>query len=79
MERDEANRDKQLKRGGLVIVATGWAAVAALAPEADSRLDYLLIAAIVAATSAGGWAMNRFIARHGDEIGEARFDTRNDR
>jgi hypothetical protein len=34
-------------------------------------------AAVIVTTIAGAVALSRFIARHGDEIGEARFDTRN--
>ncbi|MFC3711504.1 hypothetical protein ACFOMD_02910 [Sphingoaurantiacus capsulatus] len=79
MDKEATKKKSELSRGGLVIVATGWAAFAALAQHAETNFDYALMAAIVAATAAGGWAMNRLVARHGDEIGEARFDTRNDR
>jgi hypothetical protein len=32
---------------------------------------------LVALLLLGAWLLARFVRRHGDEIGEARFDTRN--
>lgn len=65
--------------GGGAIIVTGGAAATALWPNAESVFDYVVIAAVVIVTVIGIWLMHRFVARHGDEIGEARFDTRNDR
>ena len=33
--------------------------------------------ALVALLLVGAWLLARFVKKHGDEIGEARFDTRN--
>jgi hypothetical protein len=41
------------------------------------RVDAILGVFVVLVTLVGAWALARFVARHGDEIGEARFDTRN--
>ncbi|WP_268796350.1 MULTISPECIES: hypothetical protein [unclassified Sphingomonas] len=37
----------------------------------------ILVIAIGLLTIGGAWALARFIRKHGVEVGEARFDTRN--
>lgn len=72
--------DNKKRLGGVsAILVTGGIALAELAPDAERAIDYVLLAIIAVATAVGAWLLNRFIARHGHEIGEARFDTRNDR
>lgn len=74
----EAKREHRAAKGGVyAIVATGVFAVARLAPQARDALDYVVLAVIAVCAIGGAWLLHRFVAKHGDEIGEARFDTRN--
>jgi predicted Na+-dependent transporter len=63
--------------GGVgVVVLTGMAALAGMGANVEMRaIDWVLAGFILLATVGGGWAMLRFVQRHGGEIGEARFDT----
>ena len=59
--------------GGVsVILLTGMAAMAKLYQEGGGVLTLGLV---LVATVLGAMVLARFIARHGHEIGEARFDT----
>ena len=59
--------------GGVsVILLTGFAAMAKLYQYGSGAgfIGFILVLTLI-----GAFALARFIARHGDEIGEARFDT----
>jgi hypothetical protein len=63
--------------GAFAVIAGG--AVMLLAGRYGFRMapvDYVLLGFVLALTLGGGIAMARFVRRHGDAIGEARFDTR---
>lgn len=72
---DERNSRLAVRGGVGVIFATGLMAVLYGIMEDGDGLVLTLI--VVAITLVGMFAIVRFISRHGDEIGEARFDTRN--
>ncbi|MES2045490.1 MAG: hypothetical protein V4475_16585 [Pseudomonadota bacterium] len=61
--------------GVMVIVATGMAGVAYVALHATTSGDYFVAAAILLATVIIAAVAGRFVAKHGAEIGEARFVT----
>jgi hypothetical protein len=64
--------------GGVgVILVTGWAALVGGGFFDGSLVNTVLGMAVIVLTLGGAFALHRFIVRHGDEIGEARFDTRN--
>ncbi|MDB5708924.1 MAG: hypothetical protein JWL96_994 [Sphingomonas bacterium] len=58
-----------------VIVATGLAGVAYVAWHASTGDDYIVAAAILLLTIVMAAVAGRFVAKHGTEIGEARFMT----
>jgi hypothetical protein len=61
---------------GVLIVTAGAAVSEFLRP--GSTLAYKITGgALIALLLLGAWLLARFVRRHGDEIGEARFDTRN--
>jgi hypothetical protein len=64
--------------GGVgVILVTGWAAVVGGGFFDGSPVNMVLGMLVIVLTLAGAFALHRFVVRHGDEIGEARFDTSN--
>jgi|GEM_PF-2167775 len=72
---DNGNSRLALRGGVGVIFATGLMAILYGYSEGG---DSVVMAIIVMLLTVGGLiALMRFVARHGDEIGEARFDTRN--
>ncbi|RZA28451.1 MAG: hypothetical protein EOP02_07380 [Proteobacteria bacterium] len=63
-------------RGGVAAVfGTGLMALSYGFMEGGDSLVMAIIVIVI--TLAGMIALARFVAKHGDEIGEARFDTRN--
>lgn len=67
-----------LVTGVFAIVATG--AVLVLARGYGfrmERIDWILLALVLALTIGGGVGLARFVRRHPGAIGEARFDTSN--
>jgi hypothetical protein len=70
-------RGNHAAAGGVgVVLLTGAAALAGMGANVEMRaIDWALAGFILLATVGGGWAMLRFVQRHGEEIGEARFDT----
>ncbi|HVQ09636.1 MAG TPA: hypothetical protein VMS43_14490 [Allosphingosinicella sp.] len=60
-----------------VLVVTAWAAIWEFARPGAGLAYQIAGGVLVALLLAGAWLLARFIRRHGDEIGEARFDTRN--
>ena len=72
------DRRNQAITGLSVILVTGLGMAFIWAGFFNGGLvDAILGVVAVLVTLVGAWALARFIARHGDEIGEARFDTRN--
>ncbi len=65
--------------GGVgVILVTGLVAIGDGSGFLDgSPVNAVLGILVIVLTLGGAFALHRFIARHGDDIGEARFDTRN--
>lgn len=72
-----ARRGPAVAGGVSVLVATAWAAVWQFARPGAELADQIAGGVLVALLLAGAWLLARFIRRHRDEIGEARFDTRN--
>lgn len=64
--------------GIYVVLATGLLALGAGSLFDRSAFDTAVGAFVLVLTIGGTIALARFVARHGDEIGEARFDTRNE-
>jgi drug/metabolite transporter (DMT)-like permease len=75
---DGSSREWATAGGVGVILVTGFAAFGDGSGFFDgSPVNAALGVLVVVLTLGGAFALHRFIARHGDEIGEARFDTRN--
>jgi hypothetical protein len=75
---DEEQRKRRATNGGVgVILVTGVLAVTGMGLTFQGAVGTTLWVVMGVVTLGGVWLMIRFIARHGDEIGEARFDTRN--
>lgn len=63
--------------GVFVLVVTAWAAFVQFVGP-GTGLGYTVAGlSLIAMLLAGAWLLVHFVRRHGDEIGEARFDTRN--
>jgi hypothetical protein len=60
-----------------VLVATAWVAIWEFARPGTGLAYQIAGGVLVALLLFGAWLLARFIRVHGDEIGEARFDTRN--
>ena len=64
--------------GGVgVLVVTAGAAVSEFLRPGSTLAYQIAGGALVALLLLGAWLLARFVRKHGDEIGEARFDTRN--
>ena len=75
---DQPKNQSTATRGGVYVLAFTAAAVALrFGAAASTAADRVLIALVTIALLFGIFRLNRFIRDHGDEIGEARFDTRN--
>lgn len=74
---DERKRKWNTAGGVGVILVTGLAALGESSFFDGSWPNTILAILALVLTVGGAWALARFVARHGDEIGEARFDTRN--
>lgn len=74
---DDRKRKWNTAGGVSVVLLTGILALG-FGPAFDgSPVNIVIGLVILALTLGGAIALARFVARHGDEIGEARFDTRN--
>lgn len=72
-----ARRGPAIAGGVSVLVATALVAVVEFTGP-RSTLAYQIAGMVLIALLLGGaWLLAGFVKRHGDEIGEARFDTRN--
>lgn len=72
-----AKRGPAVAGGVSVLVATAWVAVWEFARPGAGLAYQIAGGVLVALLLFGAWLLARFVRRHGDEIGEARFDTRN--
>jgi len=66
-----------LAGGVSVLVVTASVAVMQFTRPGSTLADMITGAALVVLLLVGAWLLARFVRRHGAEIGEARFDTRN--
>ncbi|WP_324750290.1 hypothetical protein SH591_01970 [Sphingomonas sp. LY54] len=76
---DDKSRDWATARGVCLILVTSFAAFGYGSSGFfnGSPVNTVLGILVILLTLGGAFALHRFITRHGDEIGEARFDTRN--
>lgn len=75
---DDRSRNRATAGGLSVVLFTGFAALGyGSGFFGGSPASALMGVVVIVLTLGGAFALQRFIARHGDEIGEARFDTRN--
>jgi membrane protein implicated in regulation of membrane protease activity len=72
-----AGRGTAVLGGASVLVVTAYAAVVEFMLPGTSFAYKIAGGALVALLLVGAWLLARFVRAHGDEIGEARFDTRN--
>ena len=64
--------------GGVSVLVVTAAVTFLFFGQPGARLTHYLAGAVVAGLLLlGAWLLARFVRTHGDEIGEARFDTRN--
>lgn len=70
-------RRSAIAGGVSVLVVTAAVALLFFGRPGARPTHYLAGALVVALLLLGAWLLARFVRRHGDEIGEARFDTRN--
>ena len=72
-----AARGTAIAGGVGVLVVTAGAAVSEFIRPGSTLAYQVAGGAMVALLLLGAWRLARFVRLHGDEIGEARFDTRN--
>jgi hypothetical protein len=70
-------RSTAIAGGVSVLVVTASAAIVQFTQPGSTLADVITGAALVALLLVGAWLLARLVKKHGDEIGEARFDTRN--
>ena len=64
-------------RGAWFVLYIGAIAIVGIGLKFEGVVGKALFALMAVTTIGGTWLMYRFVLRHGSEIGEARFDTRN--
>jgi protein-S-isoprenylcysteine O-methyltransferase Ste14 len=72
-----AARGTAIVGGVSVLVVTAGAAVSEFIRPGSTVAYKIAGIALVVLLLVGAWLLARFVRQHGDEIGEARFDTRN--
>jgi hypothetical protein len=72
-----SSRNTAVAGGVGVLVVTGLAGFSQFAGPRSTTATLVTGIALLAILLIGAWFLARFVAKHGDEIGEARFDTRN--
>ena len=77
MEEQKKSQSRATRGGVYVLAFTATMIALKFGAAASSTADRVLIAVVVAVLIFAIFRLNRFIRDHGDEIGEARFDTRN--
>ena len=63
--------------GASVLVVTALAALREFGGPRSTPAWQIAAVVLVVILLVGAWLLARFVRAHGDEIGEARFDTRN--
>lgn len=71
----QTSAQRAISGGVYVILVTGLVAAVRLARNAETTADYGFVCAILFGALASAILLKCFVAKHGDEIGEARFDT----
>lgn len=79
MSKTEPDGRRATRGGPYVLAITGLAILALIGQGADSVPDYLMLGLTGLFLVWGSFRLARFVREHGAEIGEARFDTRNDK
>lgn len=75
---EEPQTQSRATRGGVYVLAiTGLLILVKLGQQAEVWVDFALLGMGGVALLWGAFRLARFVREHGDEIGEARFDTRN--
>ena len=77
MEEQKKSQSRATRGGVYILAFTATMIALKFGAAASSTADRVLIAVVVAVLIFAIFRLNRFIREHGDEIGEARFDTRN--
>jgi hypothetical protein len=72
-----AGRGTAIVGGVSVLVVTAGAAISEFLRPGSTLAYKIAGGALVVLLLLGAWLLARFVRAHGDEIGEARFDTRN--
>jgi hypothetical protein len=76
----ENNKPQRRPLGGPnALIVTALICLIFFGQAVGSLTDAVFLGGIVILLIYGGYRLHCFIRDHGDEIGEARFDTRNDR
>jgi hypothetical protein len=70
-------RGRATAGGVAVLIATAMAALAGVGGPRATLAGNIAGIVVVLLLLVGAWLLADFVKRHGDEIGEARFDTRN--
>jgi len=70
-------RGRATAGGVAVLMATAMAALAGVGGPRATLAGNIAGIVVVLLLLVGAWLLADFVKRHGDEIGEARFDTRN--
>ena len=70
-------QERTTRSGPIVLVLTGLLVLLLVGLGAQGWFDFALLGLTGVALSWGALRLARFVRDHGDEIGEARFDTRN--
>jgi hypothetical protein len=75
---DDNKRPSSATRGGVAaVIVTGAAAITQLGLNFYGIVGAALLVLMALVTCGGAWLLYAFIAKHGADIGEARFDTSN--
>ncbi len=77
MSTEPQNRSTSSRGGVYVLTITGVLVLVKLSQNAESWVDVALLGMGGVGLLWGAFRLARFVREHGDEIGEARFDTRN--
>ncbi len=77
MEDQPQNQSRATRGGVYVLTITGLLILLKLGQQAEAWVDFALLGIGGIGLLWGAIWLARFVREHGDEIGEARFDTRN--
>lgn len=77
MNTEPQDRSRSTRGGVYVLTITGLLILLKLGQQAEAWVDFALLGIGGIGLLWGAIRLARFVHEHGDEIGEARFDTRN--